>query len=364
MTAILVVTGCKHHDEPAAATSDFTVLAQEAEGFLQATPGQPLEFPRDHDAHPGYRIEWWYLTANLEDEQGQSYGAQWTLFRFQANPSDERPKTNAWQSDQLFMAHFAVTTPDDHQAFQRYARGGNGQDLTQADVRIEPFAAWLDDWRLESTGDEWLPLEVSARSGSTAMDLNLSAGGPMILQGYKGFSQKHPNGGGSFYYSHPFLKADGLLTVDGQMITVSGEAWIDREWSSQFLQADQSGWDWFSIHLDSGEKLMLFRLRGTADDGGSGNYQYGTLIQADGSQQSLDPGNIVMEPLDFKSVAGRQLPLRWRISLPDIDRDFEVTALHPDQWMDLDYPYWEGVILVEGPTPGNEGRGYLEMTGY
>ena len=44
-------------------------------------------------------------------------------------------------------------------------------------------------------------------------------------------------------------------------VEVQGSAWIDREWSSQPLSEGQTGWDWFSLHLDGGARLMGFRLR-------------------------------------------------------------------------------------------------------
>ena len=364
LAVILGMTACSEAEEQAIETSDFNVLAQQAQGYVQAVPGKKLEFPRDHGAHPGYRIEWWYVTANLEDDDGQQYGAQWTLFRFQTRPNHEAAEANAWQSAQLFMGHFAITTPGDHRAWQRYARGGLHGDIAQAGVRAEPFAAWLDDWTLHSSEDAWLPLEVSASAGDDAISLKLHATGPLILQGEGGFSQKHPEGGGSYYYSQPFLEATGSLTSNGEVIEVSGVAWIDREWSSQFLQADQSGWDWFSIHLDSGEKLMLFRLRSSEGTGAAGDFRHGVLLAPDGTRLELDPNEIHMEPLEHEPVAERQLPLRWRIDLPEIGREMEVDALYADQWMDLDYPYWEGVINVTGSNPGSRGRGYLEMTGY
>ena len=40
-----------------------------------------LKFPRDHNAHKEFKIEWWYITANLKNENGDSFGIQWTLFR-------------------------------------------------------------------------------------------------------------------------------------------------------------------------------------------------------------------------------------------------------------------------------------------
>ena len=61
---------------------------------------------------------------------------------------------------------------------------------------------------------------------------------------------------------------------------------------------------------------------------------------------------------------GHKLPMLWQIDVPQIDRRFTVEALHPNQWMDVDFPYWEGVIIVDGDGPQNRGRGYMELTGY
>jgi predicted secreted hydrolase len=339
---------------------DLAVLAQGAEGFAEARPGAQPQFPRDHGAHPDYRIEWWYLTANLQDAEGLAYGAQWTLFRFADRPAGDAPPDNPWQSPQIFMAHFALTTPDDHAAFQRYARGGDHAGLARAGARSEPFAAWLDDWSLQSTGAAWLPLQVQAQQGGYGMRLQLESDSGPVLQGDDGFSQKHPGGGGSWYYSQPFLQASGQLLFDGLRVEVSGQAWLDREWSSQFLQADQAGWDWFALHLDSGEKLMLFRLRGRDNR----DFRHAVLIRPDGEAVVLDPERLELTVVDETRVAGRPLPLHWRIGLPDIGRSLQVKALHPGQWMALDFPYWEGVVVATGVSPGERGVGYLELTGY
>lgn len=343
------------------AEPDLAVLARGADGFAQAEPGVRLEFPRDHGAHPDFRIEWWYLTANLEDQLGRPYGAQWTLFRHAVEPPGQVAAATAWQDGQVYMAHLGITSPDRHFAFQRYARGGDHDGIAQAGARAAPFAAWLDDWQIASTGSGWLPLEVRARQGDFAVDLMLEGTGPLVLQGESGFSRKHPDGGGSYYYSQPFLAATGTLRLGGESIPVTGQAWLDREWSSQFLQPDQSGWDWFALHLDNGEKLMLFRLR---QRNGSPDYRYGVLVDARGAQRVLEPSRMDFEVLGSETVAGRRIPLSWRIDLPEIDRSLQVDALHPAQWMAVDFPYWEGVVLVRGDGPGNSGRGYLELTGY
>ena len=364
----LLLCGCGR-DEPPVRGSSLAVLAQHAESYAQARPGQPLVFPRDHGAHPGYRIEWWYLTTNLKDAGGRNYGAQWTLFRLAAQPPGERETGDArqngpLQTGQVFMAHVAITTPDSHVSFQRYARGGVDQATSRAGVTAEPFSAWLDDWVLQSTSSDWLPLEVKARQDEYALHLELDGSSPLVLQGDAGFSQKHPDGGGSFYYSQPFLKASGELLVNGLTVPVSGEAWLDREWSSQFLQGDQVGWDWFSLHLQNGEKLMLFQLRQGPGENQDQNFLHGTLMAPDGGTTALESSQIQLKVVQETDIAGRDLPLHWRIDLPQINRQFDIRPLHPEQWLEVDFPYWEGAITVTGNGPENSGQGYMELTGY
>lgn len=359
----VLTSGCGSKQEPVQG-ADLTVLARNSAAYAQAEPGQKLVFPRDHGPHPDYRIEWWYLTANLSDPQGARYGAQWTLFRLAVHPPGTPAPQYPWQNNQVFMAHFAITTPDRHVAYQRYARGSEYGDRSRAGVSIEPFAAWLDDWSLHSTGVDWLPLQVQASQDEIALSLLLESNAAPILQGDEGFSQKHPDGGGSYYYSQPFLQASGELTVEGQPVAVHGNAWLDREWSSQFLQGSQTGWDWFSLHLDTGEKLMLFRLRQKPGGDGSETFLQGSLIAADGTSTALDPGRIRLEELERIIVAERALPLRWSIKLPQVDREIEIRPLRTDQWMDVDFPYWEGAIIVDGDGPQSSGLGYMELTGY
>lgn len=380
--------------------NDIATLAMAAEGFSQAVPGHNLEFPRDHGAHPDFRIEWWYLTANLEDAAGQAYGAQWTLFRIGMLPKTNSQEENPWLSQQVYMAHAALTWPEGHEGFQRYARGGDHDGIAQAGTQgatlaatqdtslatsldaslatslaatqdaslatslTEPFAAWLDDWSLRSTGNDWLPLQASFREGDMGFILNLSSDQPLVLQGDNGFSQKHISGSGSYYYSQPFLQADGHVTIDGMDIAVTGQAWLDREWSSQFLQPGQLGWDWFALHLDSGEKLMLFRLREDAANTQRNDFQHAVLISPQGNKTPLDGTQIVFEVLESAELHGRKLPMNWRISLPEIDRVMQIKPILQDQWMDVDFAYWEGAVEATGDSAGTTGYGYLEMTGY
>ncbi|MBI6630473.1 lipocalin-like domain-containing protein [Pontibaca salina] len=327
----------------------FAGLGTTADGFAIPQRGTALSFPRDHGPHPKYRIEWWYLTATLQGEDGRDYGIQWTLFRSSLAPRDGQ----GWETPQLWMAHAALTTPDAHYLDERLARGGIGQ----AGVSIAPFHAYIDNWEMQGhEGSGISDLTLSASGPEFAYDLTLKAAGPLVLHGDGGYSVKSAAGQASYYYSQPHYEGRGTITLPEGEIAVSGLGWLDREWSSQPLASDQTGWDWFSLSFDSGARMMGFRLR---DD--MSGYTSATWIAPDGNTSALPDGALKLTPLAASSVAGREVPTRWRVELPARDLDVTVSALNPQSWMDTSFPYWEGPVTVSG---SHMGRGYLEMTGY
>jgi len=325
----------------------FAGLGTSAEGFAVPKRGTQLQFPRDHGAHPDYRIEWWYVTANLKGPDGADYGVQWTLFRTALAPGEQE----GWKSPQVWFGHAAVTSATTHLATERFARGGTGQ----AGVEAQPFAAWIDDWRME--GDSFDRMQLMATGKDFAYDLTMKAQGPLVLHGDGGYSVKSAQGQSSFYYSQPAFAVEGTLTLPQGDVPVRGTAWVDREWSSQPLAENQAGWDWFSLSFDTGEKLMGFRLR---DAAGSG-FTSATWISADGAPTPYGDGKLVATPLETSRVDGRDVPTQWRLSLPDRDLDVTVAAVNTQAWIGLSIAYWEGPVGVTGSHPG---RGYLELTGY
>ncbi len=331
----------------------FAGLGTDAEGFAVPAPNPVFDFPADHGPHPEYRIEWWYLTATLTGADGADYGIQWTLFRSALEPTD----AVGWQPTQLWMGHAGLTTADDHFHAERLARGGIGQ----AGVEAEPFQAWIDDWAMSSSAgvgeDAYSALTVAARGAEFAYDLDLQATGPLIFHGAEGFSVKSADGQASYYYSQPFYEVTGTLTLPDGPMEVTGTAWLDREWSSQPLSPDQTGWDWFSLQFQDGARLMGFGLRSET----RANYTSATWIAPDGATTAYPDGALRLTPLAMAEVAGRQVPVEWRVEMPARGVDIETTPLNPQSWMGTSFPYWEGPIRFTG---SHEGRGYLEMTGY
>jgi predicted secreted hydrolase len=332
----------------------FAGLGKNAEGFTPVLPGKAFAFPADHGAHPEFRIEWWYVTANLTDANGAAYGAQWTLFRQATRPGAQ---IEGWANQQVWMGHAAVTRADTHRSTETFARGGVGQ----AGVETDPFVAWIDAWEMRGL-DGWdanriAPLQLTAAATDFNYSLKLDADRPLVLQGDHGFSRKSERGQASYYYSQPFFKAVGRVTIDERSIDVTGRAWMDREWSSQPLASDQTGWDWFSLHLPSDEKLMLYRLR---QKDGRDNL-FGNWIEPAGRSSEIAAADNSITPTGFTEIGGRKVPTAWRIAIPARGLKIETTPLNPQSWMGTSVPYWEGPIRFAG---SHTGIGYLELTGY
>jgi predicted secreted hydrolase len=339
-------------------------LGGDAAGHQRAFEPRTFLFPRDHGAHPDYRNEWWYLTGNLESDDGRRFGYQLTLFRTALAP-DSPERESAWATRQAWMAHFALTDVEAgrHHAFERFARGAIG--LAGADST--PFRVWLESWSIEAGGTSILPLRVRAEQSNVAIDLVLRDGKPFVLNGDAGLSRKgREPGNASYYYSFTRLPSTGTVTVDGHRHAVSGASWIDREWSTSALAPGVSGWDWFAIQLDDSTELMVYRLR--RDDGSTDPFSAGTFVDAEARTVHLGADDFAIDATAHWSspVDDAPYPARWTLRVPSLDLSLDVAPVVADQEHTASFRYWEGAVDVTGSRAGNDvgGRGYVELTGY
>ena len=364
---ILFLLGCEESTQPSAQNMGSILGAEtqtddetqkEAEQFTPVVKGIDITFPADHQAHPDFRHEWWYLTANLIDEDGNALGVQWTQFRFASAPKEraDGTKTTTWQSQQIYMAHSAITTKDKHYADEKWSRG---QDEL-AGVDSSPFRVYLDDWQWTSTTDDLFPATLNASSEQFGYSLKLTNNAPYQKQGEQGYSTKSGDGKvASYYYSQPFINVSGNVTIDGVTHQVSGKGWIDREWSSQFLLDSQQGWDWFALRLSDETSLVVFQLRNSTT--GKASYSHARLMNQDGSGITIKQQDISLTATKKTEIDGRDYPTEWQITIPTQQIKLTASALNPNAKMPLSVPYWEGPISIEGT---HSGTGYMELTGY
>jgi predicted secreted hydrolase len=145
---------------------------------------------------------------------------------------------------------------------------------------------------------------------------------------------------------------------------VTGEAWLDHEWSSEYLDPQAVGWDWIGVNLTDGGALMAFRIRGAQ---GEQRWAGGTLRGSDGRVQILEPEEVEFQPARHWTSPRTHItyPVRWRVRAGT--REFELDPLLDDQENDTRLStgaiYWEGAVRVH-ELGQLVGRGYLELTGY
>ena len=370
---LLVVVACSALPCAAWAQSDTAerselsaLLSSESNaGFARAIESRRFEFPRDHGPHPEFRNEWWYLTGNLDAADGRRFGFELTIFRF-ALTAEATESSSRWRSNQVYIAHFAVTDADGKTFYvaERFSRGALGLAGAQAD----PFRVWIDDWRIAATDrdaerEHW---QLEASDGDVALRLQLVAEKAPVLNGDKGLSQKSAEpGNASYYYSITRWHSDGTLRLGRDDFAVTGLSWLDREWSSSALAADQKGWDWFALQLSDGSELMFYNLRKA--DGTQDIYSGGTFTAADGNTYHLDHDDVsVLITREWNSPKGGTYPSGWDIRLPDIGLSLQVAPVMDDQELFTTVRYWEGAVDVSGQRAGSgvSGRGYVELTGY
>ena len=330
-----------------------------AEGvYAPVVAGQPLVFPQDFGAHPEFRTEWWYVTGWLHTSKGEDLGFQVTFFRTKPHPQESNP--SAFAPHEILIAHAAVSDVNHGRLWQdqRIRRAGLG--LAQAATGDTHVA--IEGWTLRRDSQGY---HAKIDAADFSLELLLTELQAPLLNGQQGLSRKGSDPrAASYYYSLPHLKVSGTLSRQSPAQTVSGEAWFDHEWSSEYLNADAVGWDWVGLNMKDGGALMAFQMRGAH---GEPIWAGGTYRGVDGIQQVLEPRQVQFDATrDWVSPrTAVRYPVEW--SLQAGTHHLMIRPLLDDQENDTRLStgaiYWEGAVRAY--AAGSEvGRGYLELTGY
>jgi predicted secreted hydrolase len=344
-------------------------------GWSIAQPDYVWSFPRDHWAHRGYHMEWWYFTGHLAlvDDPRRRFGYQFTIFRIGLLP-EQRGLVSEWASTHLLMGHAAVTNVSKRE--HRFVDFIYPETPMLVEFHDPPdkTIAWslasrrtVGGWVLRWNGVGF-DFEMKDDERAMAFRLTTRPVKPLVMQGPNGYVRKgKARTAASHYYSFTRLSTRGTLTLDNHTLRVRGTSWMDKEFGSSLLSKEQATWDWFGLQLHGGRELMLYLLRrkdGTAD------YRNGTLVTADGTPHYLEAGEWSIHATDiWTSPATKAMyPMRWFVELPVEGLFLDVVPEFPDQEncsrIELSPSYWEGAVRVLGPGGKPAGRGYVELIGY
>ena len=348
-------------------TGFWVANAEEPSVFSQALPGYVYQFPEDFYSHDDFRIEWWYYTGNLE-EVGTSrpFGYQLTFFRVALDTRDRNPNPSKWKVGHIYFAHMTLTDIECEKFhyFERINRKGIGN----AGASSKRLMVWNEDWYLEGKDEKHL---LKAVESGTGIELQLVPVKKLVVHGQNGISKKgSESGNASHYFSYTRMKTSGTVSMDGKAYKVLGTSWMDREYSSNQLNDELAGWDWFSLKLDNQTELMLYQLRRKA--GGVDSFSSGTLVSADGVTRHLNRNEFTVRSLtQWKSKrSGITYPSGWKLEVPSFGIKLSLSPDLNDQELydlrSISASYWEGSISVEGTIRGDliKGKGYVELVGY
>ena len=341
------------------------LLIPSVAAFERALPGYAFEFPRDHFEHPAFEIEWWYYTGNVKTAGGRRFGYELTFFRLAVARSE--PPETPWDVDRAYLAHFALSDIEAGRFYRRERLNRAGPGL--AGAAHEKAAIWNGNWSSRWTADG--EQSLFAVAGDVGIDFALRPVKPPVVNGVDGVSQKSQGlGRASHYISFTRLATTGRIHVGGEVYAVSGDSWMDHEFSSDSMGPNLQGWDWMSIQLNDGAELMLYGMR--REDGSHDAFSSGTFVDARGgavhieaAEFSLEPGRIWQSP-----DSGARYPVEWTVRVPKLEIELRCAPAMDSQEMftrgSAAPTYWEGAVRYEGTRGGEPvaGVGYLEMTGY
>ncbi len=333
--------------------------------YRTALPGYRYEFPRDHFNHPDFQTEWWYYTGNLRSGEGHRFGFELTFFRqaISRNPA----KAGTWDVKDIYLAHLALSDLDGGKFFHSERTNRSGPGIAGANESLGRI--WNGNWHIQWHGSDQ---ELNAIDQRFQLHLTLHAEKPPVIHGENGVSQKAEGRGyASHYISLTRLATSGAIDFANRKMEVQGTSWMDHEFFTHQLEADQTGWDWLSLQLDDHTEVMLFHIR--RKDGSIDSYSAGTYVDANGERTHLRSSDFSFEPAGDKwtsPLTGAAYPIHWKIAIPRLAIELEARTPLASQELTsntkLAPNYWEGAIVLTGRRNSQplSGLGYLEMTGY
>jgi predicted secreted hydrolase len=327
------------------------ILAGAALPLEQAESDHPIELPADHGAHPSSRAEVWGLAAALTAANGRQFHLQFNLFRVTLTANGE-PRPSAWAAHSVYSAHLALTDAGrgDQTVFERLSRDALG--LAGTEAQGSTHRLWLEDWTLDVGQDPGggTTLHLKASQEGLAVDLHTSGDGLVLTDG----APDRAAAGGASMRGYRVLRLTpaGTLTRDSRPVDVTGRAWLDHAWGNRIPDGGQLALARFSIHLDDDRDLLC--LHTSRRDGSGTPIATCTLIGPAGDRRGFDRRDLTLEPQRYwiSPRDGTRYPVAWRLTVPDVGLDLNMSPLIDAQELDLAVRLWSGGVTVTGTAAG------------
>lgn len=330
-------------------------------GPAEPTPApSPLSLPAD-DASHNSPIEWWYYNGHLKNDQGDEFSFHYVVFS-----TFSQITNRSLQYAQMGISDIQIGEHRNHRSSSIPTSKQN--DVIDSEEDLLNIDLGNFQLKIDTNGNH--SLSSSDQTQHQQLELTLQQGQNVML--HEGIGWMQWPFGWTYYYSYPRMKAEGTLTFDGVKTDVTGEVWFDHQWGDFFVVGKPAGWQWFAMHLDNGDSIMVSEVRG-AD--GEVIAIDGTLTTPDGTQRIFDAekDNIQIQQLEQWTSPHTNgiYPSKWRIILEEEKLDMILQPVIADQEIpaipigNKAAAYWEGrADIFDSNSNQMIGRAYVELSGY
>lgn len=372
-------------------------------GFASVHRPREFVFPKDHGAHPDYKLERWQFSGNVATGNDNQIGYQLTIQRvgltadsalIQSKDSKTGNNTKGgstesqWRSNNLYLATLSITDANNDEFYQtekisRQALGLTSIDivktantineiLSDEETQHASFNFNIDNWKVASISDEIFPLHIMLGQDGLELDLTLYPSKDIKLQGDAGLSQMGEEmGNASYYYSINRLKTNGKITINGLAHRIKGDSWYEHEWGTNITGANIQGVDHYILQLSDGRDFTFYRIRDR--DNNTHPLSRGIMVFPNGNHENVRQSEIEFEMISAwtSPVSHIRYPLSWNIRIPKYRLSVHTTPLVKEQEINQSRTYWEGALRVAGfqnvsstTLKTINGYGYMRLMGY
>ena len=303
----------------------------------------PLSLPADESPHV-YLVEWWYFNAHLTTEEQERFALHDVVFRVREPSSG-------------IIGHVRHIGLSGGTA--GYAHAELFEIVTPAEVAPGDFELGVLGSLMTGSGGETYTLRAEA--DGYAYDLTLQATTEPLL--HQGGLVDFDFAGVTYYYTRPRLALSGTLTLpDGSTTSVTGLAWLDKQWGD--FQPVAVEWDWTSIQLDDGTDLMVSSLY---EREGPLIERYATLRRPGLPGRTLFEDGVSFtpgEPVWRSPVTGTAYRTHWNVEVPAEGLSLALRPLEEESEYrseTLGVTYWEAGVDVLDPSGEVVGQGFVEL---
>ncbi|MBM4135646.1 MAG: carotenoid 1,2-hydratase [Nitrospira sp.] len=153
-----------------------------AQEYLDVTSDYHITFPEDFYYKKDFRIQWWYFTGHLFDENGREFGYELTFFVAGVHKKDFRSQFGV---NNIYISHFAISDVAGNTFYFNDRADAGAYDF--AGAKDNQLNVWVGKNVLEGKAEK---MHITASNKDTAIDLMLIPAKPVALNGESGYSRK------------------------------------------------------------------------------------------------------------------------------------------------------------------------------